>query len=117
MNFSPQLQVKDWEAMELNALRSVADQALERVDPAESKEIDPRFKQLDCLWSNIAVGDLILVKAQQFFPADLVVLESSNCDGISYIQTSSLDGEKACKPIQSLKQWSQLAQRETSCCY
>lgn len=44
----------------------------------------------------IVVGDLLLIREGEIFPADMILLTSSN-DGICFIQTSSLDGEKNLK--------------------
>ncbi len=49
-------------------------------------------------WATIQIGDILLLKNNDFFPTDLVLLTSSFSSGISYIQTSSLDGEKNLKP-------------------
>lgn len=46
--------------------------------------------------SDIVVGDIVLVQEGDIFPADLILLASNN-DGLAYIQTSSLDGEKNLK--------------------
>ena len=46
---------------------------------------------------NIEVGDIILVDENDEFPCDLILLDSSNPDGICYIETGSLDGEKNLK--------------------
>lgn len=42
------------------------------------------------------VGDLVLIKDGETFPADLAVLATSN-NGFCFIKTSSLDGEKNLK--------------------
>ncbi|XP_049864853.1 probable phospholipid-transporting ATPase IA isoform X2 [Pectinophora gossypiella] len=44
-------------------------------------------------WENMQVGDICKVVNNQFFPADLVLLSSSEPQGISFIETSNLDGE------------------------
>jgi phospholipid-transporting ATPase len=44
----------------------------------------------------IVSGDIVLMREGEVFPADLILLASSN-DGICFIQTSSLDGEKNLK--------------------
>ena len=46
--------------------------------------------------SVLEVGDIVLMKNEETFPADLVVLSTSN-KGDCFIKTSSLDGEKNLK--------------------
>ena len=43
------------------------------------------------------VGEIILVKNDETFPCDIVLLSSSNENGVAYIETASLDGEKNLK--------------------
>ncbi|KAJ7538191.1 hypothetical protein O6H91_11G037600 [Diphasiastrum complanatum] len=54
-------------------------------------------------WSKLAVGDLVRVRADQYFPADLLFLASTNADGICYIETSNLDGETNLKIRKALE--------------
>jgi P-type E1-E2 ATPase len=44
------------------------------------------------------VGDLLYIKKDECFPADVVILSSSNPNYQAFINTSSLDGEKTLKP-------------------
>ncbi|KAJ2950446.1 hypothetical protein O0L34_g8688 [Tuta absoluta] len=44
-------------------------------------------------WEGLQVGDICKVLNNQFFPADLILLSSSEPQGISFIETSNLDGE------------------------
>ena len=52
---------------------------------------------------NIFVGDIITVQQDEEFPCDIIVLDSSNVDGVCYIETGSLDGEKNLKPKNVIK--------------
>ena len=47
--------------------------------------------------SEINVGDIILVNENEEFPCDCILLNSSHNDGVCYIETGSLDGEKTLK--------------------
>jgi len=69
----------------------------------------------DVQWKNVCVGDIVKVLNDKFFPADLVLLASSEEEAQCYIETANLDGEtnlkirsanvtsKHIKDIQSLK--------------
>lgn len=54
-------------------------------------------------WKKLQVGDLVRVKQDDFFPADLLFLSSTNPDGICYIETSNLDGETNLKIRKALE--------------
>ena len=59
-------------------------------------EIEKKFIQKN--WGEILVGDLVLLKTDENIPADIIVLASSIESGACFIETASLDGEKALKP-------------------
>ncbi len=44
-------------------------------------------------WKEIRVGNIVKCLNNEFFPADLVLLNSSGKKGICYIETKNLDGE------------------------
>ncbi|KAH0616216.1 hypothetical protein JD844_027173 [Phrynosoma platyrhinos] len=44
-------------------------------------------------WKDVMVGDFIRLSCNEEIPADMVLLYSSDGDGICHIETSSLDGE------------------------
>ncbi len=49
-------------------------------------------------WSEVRIGDICYMEAEEMFPADLLLLSSSSEGGVAYIETASLDGEKNLKP-------------------
>lgn len=56
----------------------------------------------DTKWVNVAVGDIVRVESEDSFPADLVLLASSEPEGLCYIETANLDGETNLKIKQAI---------------
>ena len=54
-----------------------------------------KFQQFQS--SQINVGDIILIKDNNEIPCDIIILDSNTYDGICYVETSTLDGEKTLK--------------------
>ena len=48
---------------------------------------------LEGKWCNLRVGDVVRVVNETYFPADLVILKSSDPKGRVFVETKSLDGE------------------------
>ncbi|KAG2207432.1 hypothetical protein INT46_001018 [Mucor plumbeus] len=55
-------------------------------------------------WKDIKVGDVLRVESGENFPADIVLVSSSEPEGLCYIETSNLDGEVNLKIKQALPQ-------------
>lgn len=54
-------------------------------------------------WKNLRVGQICMVKQDQYFPADLILLRSANVSGLAYIETKNLDGETNLKHKSCIK--------------
>ncbi|XP_020233201.1 phospholipid-transporting ATPase 3 isoform X2 [Cajanus cajan] len=66
-------------------------------------------------WKKLQVGDIIKVKQDGFFPADLLLLASTNADGVCYIETANLDGETNLKIRKALeKTWDYVTPEKAS---
>ncbi|EPS29422.1 hypothetical protein PDE_04371 [Penicillium oxalicum 114-2] len=59
-------------------------------------------------WVDVAVGDVVRVESEQPFPADLVLLASSEPEGLCYIETANLDGETNLKIKQAIPETAHL---------
>lgn len=66
------------------------------------KTLDVAGSEQTTLWKDIKVGDLLLVRDNELFPADLICLKSNLAENVCFIRTTNLDGEsnlKIRKPV------------------
>ncbi|ODV97125.1 hypothetical protein PACTADRAFT_84362 [Pachysolen tannophilus NRRL Y-2460] len=59
-------------------------------------------------WINVKVGDIVRVKIEEPIPADLIILSTSEPEGLCYIETSNLDGETNLKIKQARSETSKI---------
>ncbi|OMJ26498.1 Phospholipid-transporting ATPase DNF2 [Smittium culicis] len=60
-------------------------------------------------WKNVRVGDVLVLTSGDFVPADLLILYSSNDEGLCFADSKDLDGETNLKPRNSLAETSSIS--------
>ncbi|XVE75160.1 hypothetical protein DITRI_Ditri12bG0073100 [Diplodiscus trichospermus] len=74
---------------------------------------DQRWESIP--WKKLQVGDIVRVKQDGFFPADMLLLASTNPDGVCYIETANLDGETNLKIRKALERTWDYVTPEKAC--
>ncbi|TFK47398.1 phospholipid-translocating P-type ATPase [Heliocybe sulcata] len=64
------------------------------------------------LWKKLEVGDIVLLRDDEQVPADIVVLSTSDPDGLCYLETKNLDGETNLKPRKSVQATSSITSED-----
>ena len=60
---------------------------------AQKKNGEADFNFVEKRWKQIEVGQIIKLTENQYFPCDVLILNSSLPKGICYVETKNLDGE------------------------
>jgi phospholipid-translocating ATPase len=64
------------------------------------------------LWKKLEVGDIVLLKENDQVPADVIVLSTSDPDGLCYLETKNLDGETNLKVRKAVQATSSITSEE-----
>ena len=65
-----------------------------------AKKTKPAFEDVEWQeteWENVQVGDFVFISQNVSFPADLIIIGSSNNTPTAFIDTANLDGETSLK--------------------
>ena len=70
---------------------------LDKEQNSEAVEVFREGKWINTVSGNIIIGEIVSVRKNGTFPADLCLIDSSLNGGICFIETGTLDGEKTLK--------------------
>ena len=78
------------------------DYARGQLDKQQNNEKCEKYNSAKNIWEesrsgDLFVGDIISIKENDTFPADIILLDSNLPEGICYVETGTLDGEKTLK--------------------
>ena len=86
--------------------------------PPRSSAVDHRRRAVGqakwerTLWKKLEVGDIVVLRDNNQIPADIVVLSTSDPEGMCFVETKNLDGETNLKPRKSVSATSNIVSEE-----
>ena len=86
---------------------AIEDCSRERLDRKQNNE--PTYVYRNNKWEeiisgNLQIGELVIITQDKTFPADLILIDSGLNDGLAFIETGTLDGEKTLKQKEAPKE-------------
>ena len=66
------------------------------LNSSKAKVLTPNATFEEKKWKDIQVGDVVRIESDDFIPADVIVLSTSEPEGLCYIETANLDGCVPC---------------------
>ena len=69
------------------------DRVRRKSDASENNSIAHRERGGDCKWGSLGLGEIIFVRENEQFPADIVLIASSDSNSLAFVETKNLDGE------------------------
>ena len=86
---------------------AIEDCSRERLDRKQNNE--PTYVYRENKWKetisgDLQIGELVIITQDKTFPADLILIDSGLNDGLAFIETGTLDGEKTLKQKESPKE-------------
>lgn len=72
---------------------------------------EKRFESIK--WKDVCVGDIVHLSCNEVIPADILVLKTSDENGLCYIETMNLDGESNLKQREVVRGFA----KKVSCSY
>lgn len=73
------------------------------ISDKSSSSFDKSNSSSEVFWENLKPGDIVKINKNDYFPADLLLLYSTNKNGVAYVETKNLDGETNLKYKESVK--------------
>ncbi|XP_077183332.1 phospholipid-transporting ATPase VB isoform X3 [Paroedura picta] len=79
----------------------------QRINSSKTKVyIKSKKTYIEKCWKDVRVGDFVQLQCNEIIPADILLLHSSDQNGICHLETASLDGETSLKQRQVVKGFS-----------
>lgn len=93
--------------------RAASDRA---VNARSTRVLNPHTRKFEVTsWAEVKMGDIVHVLNNENIPADILLLSTSDSDGLAHIETANLDGETNLKVREALSATSVIMTNEDAC--